>query len=344
MTAAGGGKRGRDERRPDRSGSARGAPRRRPRSLRALWGLLGLSALAVVATILSSRRIHPMEDEDWDTLLDEEGASGRGPFPSVRLRVAGPAGELAVDDGGSNGLPVLFVHSLGGSAEHWRAQLEHLRPERRALALELRGHGGSEPAAGGDYGVGALADDVEAVADDLGLERFVLAGHSLGAAVTAELAARRPDRVAGLLLVDPSGDQTRAPRGEAEAFLATLRADPAAEFRFYFKQILIGAAAGVAERVLADLDRVPPAALLAAVESLAGHSPAAALGRYPGPKLAVVTDLNSLPYSLHRLVDDLPAVSFPGTSHWPMMDRPEEFNRVLDEFLARVEAPAAAAG
>ncbi len=315
-----------------RGGRGRGERTRR-RSYRPLWALLGLAVLAALATVLSSRRIRPMKDEDWDTLLDEDG-SPRGPFPSVRLRLAGPAGELAVDDGGSGGLPVVLVHGLGGSAESWRPQLDHLRADRRALAVELRGHGGSEPPADGDYGVERLADDLGAAVDDLGLESFVLAGHSLGGAVAVEYAARRPERVAGLLLVDPSGDQTRAPRAETAAFLDTLRADPAGEMRFYFKQVLIGAAPGVAERVLADLDRVPPEALLAALESIAGYGAAAALARYPGPKLAVISDLNALPNSLHRLVPDLPAVLLGATSHWPMLDRPDDFNRVLDGFLS----------
>lgn len=321
--------------------------RRRSRAWRPLWALLGLFGLAMVATVLSSRRIRPMEDEDWDSLLDDD-EPGAPPFPSVEMRIDGPAGELVVDDGGSGGLPVLFVHSLGGSAAQWRAQLDHLRPERRALALELRAHGRSAPA-GGDgegcgYGVEALAGDVAAAADDLGLDRFVLAGHSLGGSVAIEYAARHPERIAGLLLVDPAGDQSRAPKSESESFLATLRADPEAEFRFYFKQILLGAAPGVAEQVLADLDRVPPEALLAALESLAAYSPVAALARYPGPKLTVVTELNSLPHSLHRLLADLPAVVVHGTSHWLMMDRPELFNQTLDGFLARLEAPAEAAG
>jgi pimeloyl-ACP methyl ester carboxylesterase len=56
------------------------------------------------------------------------------------FRVEGPAGALAVDDGGEGGLPVVLVHSLAGNAGHWEAQLAHLRRTRRALALDLRGH------------------------------------------------------------------------------------------------------------------------------------------------------------------------------------------------------------
>lgn len=326
--------------RRQRSGSkAAGGERPRRRSYRPLWTLLGLALLAALATVLSSRRIRPMEDEDWDTLLDEEGSPrGRGPFPSVRLRLAGPAGELAVDDGGSGGVPVVLVHGLGGSAEHWRPQLDHLRAERRALAIELRGHGGSEPPDDGAFGIERFAADVAAAVDELGIDRFVLAGHSLGGSVAVEYAARHPERVAALLLVDPSGDQTRAPRAETDAFLETVRADTPGEMRLYFRQILIGAGPGVAERVLADLDRVPPEGLTGALESVADFAAADALGRYPGPKLAVISDLNSLPYSLHRLVADLPAVLMTGTSHWPMLDRPDDFNRVLDGFLARVES------
>ena len=47
--------------------------------------------------------------------------------------------------------------------------------------------------------------------------------------------------------------------------------------------------------------------------------------------------MNSLPYSLHNLVSGLPVRLMTGTGHWLMMDRPEVFNALLDEFLAEVE-------
>ena len=47
--------------------------------------------------------------------------------------------------------------------------------------------------------------------------------------------------------------------------------------------------------------------------------------------------MNNLPYSLHRLVPELSTRLMPGTGHWLMMDRPETFNHIADEFLEEVE-------
>jgi len=349
-------RRGRRTSRRRDTGRGAGPARRRERARRArwrpLWALLGLFGLGVVATFLSSRRIRPMDE--WQELLQDEEVppQRREPFPSTSLEVAGPAGVLHVEDGGSGGLPVLFVHGLGGSCGQWRHQLAHLRRARRALALDLRGHGRSAAAeegehGSGEYGISELADDVAAVADDLGLARFVLVGHSLGAAVAVEVAGREAERVAGLVLVDPNGDQTEIPRRELADFLAALAAEPRDEMRWYFKQILVGAAPQTAEEVLADLEATPGEALVSSLESSFSYSPLPSLEAYRehggGPVLSVISDMNTLPYSLHNLVEDLPVRLVAGTSHWLMLDRPDELNAALDAVLGRLEAPAGVA-
>jgi pimeloyl-ACP methyl ester carboxylesterase len=58
-----------------------------------------------------------------------------------------------------------------------------------------------------------------------------------------------------------------------------------------------------------------------------------ALQRYRGPTLAVVTPESDQPYEIHKLVPGSPHKVVTGTSHWLDMDKPEEFNRILDEFL-----------
>jgi pimeloyl-ACP methyl ester carboxylesterase len=130
---------------------------------------------------------------------------------------------LYADDGGEGGLPVLFLHSLAGHSEHWLALLDHLRPFRRAVALDWRGHGRSGLPAEEDFSVPTLVAEVAAAIDQLGLNRFALVGHSAGGVIALAYASRYPDRVAGLLLVDPSGDaRQQVPAEQAEAFNSTL--------------------------------------------------------------------------------------------------------------------------
>lgn len=315
------------------------------------FGLAVLSAFG--ALVVTSRRPRfERRWEDFDDLeslddelaeeLDAAGPSGERPSPavhSVSLEVEGPAGTLFVDDGGSPGRPVLFVHGLGGSSRQWQAQLAHLRQRRRAVALDLRGHGDSDPApSADDYTLDGYVEDLAAVADSLDLDRFVLVGHSLGAAVAIEYAARHPERTAGLLLVDPNGDQTLIPGDEARSFRDALDRDPLGEMEWYFKQILVGAEAEVADHVLADLRIADAHAFAPSLESAFTTSPLPSLALYPGPRRSLVSDMNSLPYSLHNLVEDLPWKVIPGASHWLMMDRPDELNDALDEFLATVPA------
>lgn len=314
---------------------------RRPRRTRGLlWVFLGFAGIGVAAAILGERR----RRSSPGSLPEELPSPGDDFYPpeppeSISVWVPGPEGNLYVRDGGekSERVPVLFVHSLAGNGGQWALQLDHLRRRRRAVALDLRGHGESDPADDGDYSIAGLAADVEAVADQLGMRRFVLGGHSLGSAVAIEYASRHPERVAGLLLVDPNGDLTRMPKDQKDAFLGPVRQDPLAELTSYFRQLVIGGDADAARWVLEDLRLTHEDAVARALESSMDYKIVDALGKYTGPKLAVVSDMNNLPYSLHRVVPQLTARMMPGTGHWLMMDRPEAFNRIVDEFLEEVE-------
>jgi hypothetical protein len=63
-----------------------------------------------------------------------------------------------------------------------------------------------------------------------------------------------------------------------------------------------------------------------------------ALRRYGDPTLAVVTPVNDARFGLHNLGADLPHTAFAGTGRWLQWDKLGEFDRILDAFLARVEA------
>ncbi len=251
----------------------------------------------------------------------------------VPIKCIGPAGALMVDDGGSGtALPVVLLHSLAGNSTHWAKQLEHLRRARRAVALDLRGHGRSEQPRNGDYSIAGMAGDVGAVADTLGIERFVLIGHSMGGGVALRYAGQHPERVAGLVLVDPIGDGKQIPADEARSFLAGLESNYDSTSQAYWSSIA-GPDSTVRERLLKDLRATPGPAVIAVLREVMRFDPHPALARYSGPKLSIVTPYNDGPFSLHRLGKGFPHRMVEGTGHWIQLDKPEEFNRILDEFL-----------
>ena len=256
--------------------------------------------------------------------------------------MAGSGGEaspaVARVDVGSGGLPVLFVHSLAGSHRHWRKQLRHLREDRRAVALDLPGHGDAGPCPEERSALEAGGAAVIRVADELELGRFVLVGHSFGGGVALTAAGRIPGRVAGLLLADPVGDH-RDEADEIGPLLETLRSEAYAEaVEDYWREILRGARGSTRERVLADLRATPRDTVVRGMEALLAHDPTEAIEPYPGPVLVAWHPGYDQPSSLHRVMPELPAVRLEGGSHWIQMDRPERFNRILDAFLAGVES------
>jgi pimeloyl-ACP methyl ester carboxylesterase len=247
-------------------------------------------------------------------------------------RITGPAGKLAVDDGGS-GDPVVLVHSLAGNIKHWSAQLEHLRKTRRAVALDLRGHGNSEAPRNGEYSMESQAEDVGAVADALGLERFALVGHSMGGGVALAYAGAHPERGTHLLVADPIGDGTQTPDAEVRPFLEALDSPAYGETIERYWSSIAGSDGAVLERLLRDLRETPRETVVRGLHAVMAFDPKPALARFRGPALAVVTPANDFPYSMHRVGAGLPHRVIAGTGHWLQIERPAEFNRILDRFL-----------
>ena len=105
-----------------------------------------------------------------------------------------------------SGEPVVLIHGLGLSGAIWDRVRDALGPGYRLVAVDLRGAGRTRELAAKELTLGQWAVDLGAVVDELGLERPVLVGHSLGASVALRYALERPDGVRGLVLIaaDPN--------------------------------------------------------------------------------------------------------------------------------------------
>ena len=253
---------------------------------------------------------------------------------TTNKQLNGQAGALQVNDGGTGSIPVMFVHSFGGDQTHWNAQLEHLRKNRRAVAFDLRGHGRSAAAADNNDSIDALASDIAAVADQLRLPRFVLVGHSIGGAAALVYAGKYPQRLAGLVLVGAPG---RTPPEQSKPIVAALESDAYEKVMGeYWEKLLTNAVPEVRAQLESGRRQMPRERSLGLIKATFAYDPAPSLRAYSGPTLLVGTPAEDQPGALHRLAPNLAHLIVSGTSHWIQMDKPDEFNRILDEFLSVV--------
>jgi len=254
------------------------------------------------------------------------------------------AGELVmhVDVAGpAEAPPLLMLHSLGTSLHVWDAQAEALSATYRVIRPDLRGHGLTGVPAG-PYTLDALANDVLAVLDTLGVAAAHVAGLSIGGAVAQSLAALAPDRERSLVLCDtalafppPALWRERAAAARAHGMEPLVQPVLARWVTAEFQD------APEAEGLRAMLRRTAPEGYAGAAEALAVADLSDATARLRLPALVLVgehdaaTPLASA-QALQAAIPGAALVVLRGVAHIPTMQRPADVTDAIAGFLARV--------
>ena len=247
--------------------------------------------------------------------------------PAGFLVEVGPGDRVHFLDWRGAGHPgVLLIHGLSHTAWSWAPVARRLLPERRIVAMDLRGHGLSDAPTSG-YDPAGFAADVVAVAEGSGLlgtpgARVVLAGHGFGAMVAAWAATALGDRCAGLVLVDGGWESIEAASGmEVEEFLRVT--DEPAEVMRSMAAFLADRAAFDTASWDADQERAARATIVethagkvvpatrphareGSVRAMFGYDPLAALRRIRAPIAALIADAAGEP-ARARTLDDVSA-------------------------------------
>ncbi|MEV7869926.1 4-carboxymuconolactone decarboxylase [Streptomyces sp. NPDC088124] len=237
--------------------------------------------------------------------------------------------------------PVLVVGpSLGTTWHMWDRQVPELTRQWRVFRYDLPGHGGApaHPATS----VPELAQRLLATLDGLGVQRFGYVGCSIAGAIGAELALRRPDRVASLALVAAS------PRfGTADEFRqrgVIVRAnglDPMARTapERWFTPGFAAAQPAIVEWAVQMVRTTDPGCYIAACEALAAFDIRAELGRITVPTLVLVgaEDQVTGPAEARTLVAGIPDARLalvPGASHLAPVEQPAAVTDLLVHHFA----------
>jgi pimeloyl-ACP methyl ester carboxylesterase len=148
---------------------------------------------------------------------------------------------LHARDWAGAGQSVILAHGLASNARIWDMVAPILARQFRVVALDQRSHGLSEAPADGDYSFEPICADLRGVVEALGFERPVVVGHSWGASVAVEYAARYPDAVSGIVLVDGGfltlGKRMTWPEAEERLAPPRLAGTPLAEFHERVKKM-----------------------------------------------------------------------------------------------------------
>lgn len=101
--------------------------------------------------------------------------------------------------------PVILIHGTRDHARSWDRLALALADRYWVVAVDLRGHGDSEWAVGGDYSIIDYALDIHALSEHLGRDSYILIGHSLGGGVALEFAGACPERAAKIVTIEGLG-------------------------------------------------------------------------------------------------------------------------------------------
>ena len=127
-----------------------------------------------------------------------------------------------VEQGDATGVPVVMLHGVTDSWRSFEHVLPHLPDDIRAIAVTQRGHGDA-PKPDSGYLIEDLAGDVVDLLDDLGIERAIILGHSMGSWVSQRVAIDHPERVLGVVLAGSFSPRPGA-YPEMQAFAAEMMA------------------------------------------------------------------------------------------------------------------------
>jgi len=252
--------------------------------------------------------------------------------------------ELFYDLRGPAEAPVVaFSNSIGTTHQMWDAQAQALAGRYRVLQYDTRGHGGS-PVAVGPASIEALADDLVGLLDALQVERAHVVGLSLGGMTAQSLAARRPERVHGLVLMatsayTPDGWEARAATVRSQGMGAIVDAVLTRWFTPGFRASHPDAVGPHRERFLA-MDPEGYAACCGAIGAMDLRPSNAAI---TAPTLIIAgADDPATPVpmmeEIRGRIPDAELVVLPRAAHIMAVERADAVNAHLDAFLGRLQA------
>ncbi|OZB94331.1 alpha/beta fold hydrolase [Paenibacillus sp. XY044] len=248
--------------------------------------------------------------------------------------------ELHVEEQGQGDMALVFLHFYGGSARTWDKIIDVLKKDYHCIAYDHRGWGDSDKSAA-SYTIQDLADDAHALIQELGLKRYMLVGHSMGAKAAQLLASRNPAGLEALILVAPSPPTPQdMPQEIRNAMVHFYDSREGAEMALS-NIALLPLEENIREKVLEDMQKSAPLARVAWPETAMLEDISAEVKNIHVPTLVLagesdpVDRLDTLKSELLPRIPHAELLVIPQTGHLSPLEAPSEITKGISNFLSK---------
>jgi 3-oxoadipate enol-lactonase len=253
-------------------------------------------------------------------------------------------GRFSYQAAGDPASPALvFLHGIGGAARAWRGQLDYFADSYRSIAWDMPGYGGS--AALSTVSIASLADALGDFLHAAGVEKPVIVGHSIGGMIVQQLLAQDPD-IAGAVVLAQTSPAFGKPDGDWQKQFISARLGPLDRGETMVSlapslvKELVGDDPDASGMVLARdcMASVPQTTYRATMLALMGFDLRHALKEISVPTLVLSgsKDNNAPAPMMATMAGYIPGATYvelEGVGHLANLERPDEFNAVLWDFL-----------
>ena len=250
---------------------------------------------------------------------------------------------IAYDVVGKGKTALIFIHGWSCDGRYWQNQIPVFAKEYKVVAIDLAGHGHSSLDRS-EFSMLSFANDVKAIIDKENIDRAILIGHSMGGGVIAEAAKLMPDKVIGIVGIDTLQNVAeRIPQRQIDEMVKPFEADfKSATKRFVSPMFPKGTDQQLMNWVKEDMSSAPKEIALNAFRNYLGQyvngEAATVFKDITIPVLSINAKLwPTAPLENKKHIKHYHLFYIEGTGHFPMLEKPEEFNMLLEKALNTIE-------
>ncbi|MEJ5105031.1 alpha/beta fold hydrolase [Chryseobacterium sp. MYb328] len=242
-------------------------------------------------------------------------------------------------ESGDGSTAIIMIHGWLGNTEWWADQQKYFAPKYRVIQIDLAGHGKSDSSRN-DWTSSRYADDIKAVADAIDSQNIILVGHSMSGAYVLEASLRIP-QVKALVLVDTlkNLDESFTEEQAEEIMFSHYRTDFKYAVENFLPQYLFAekTPAAVKDRLQKEFLQNEPEMVINLLKPLYKTDFTTIAEQVQIPVIAINSDASPTNIDANRkYLKDYNYVTMTEVGHYPMLEKPEEFNTILDGILKKL--------